>query len=189
MSLKKKASRSIAIALVGVSMITPLFNSVSAMEKGTSITNNVTSEYNGILETTDIDYNIPEEGTITYIKDTDIIKALKTEGIDTSEYDYLLRQRATGTTKIVWKKNGFDVYISKRVASMLMGAGGAAAGILVQVIPGIGQATATIIAGAIGGYLSSIPENGKIFRFRTTKVQTYPGVYENRYYLHSTAKQ
>ena len=32
MSLKKKTSRSIAIALVGVSMITPLFNTVSAME-------------------------------------------------------------------------------------------------------------------------------------------------------------
>ncbi len=33
MNLKKKASRSIAIAIVGVSMITPVLNTVSAMEK------------------------------------------------------------------------------------------------------------------------------------------------------------
>lgn len=50
MNLKKKASRSIAIALVGVSMITPVLNTVSAMEKNEQVANEITNTHKSSIE-------------------------------------------------------------------------------------------------------------------------------------------
>ncbi|CEP45900.1 Uncharacterised protein [[Clostridium] sordellii] len=51
MSLKKKASKSIAIALVGVSMITPILNTVSAMEPPKGASNEmITPRYSSSTE-------------------------------------------------------------------------------------------------------------------------------------------
>lgn len=69
MSLKKKTSRSIAIALVGVSMITPLFNTVSAMESNKE--NNTTINLNTNEE--NLNEKLKEEG-YKQIKLSDIPK-------------------------------------------------------------------------------------------------------------------
>lgn len=61
MDLNKKASRSIAIALVGVSMITPVLNTVSAMET------NAVSKQNMNIELTNTENDIFSQGLVENI--------------------------------------------------------------------------------------------------------------------------
>lgn len=90
MDLKKRASRSIAIALVGITVVTPIFNSVSAME---NLSNNSQELNTDDLENlTDIEL---EELFHYELTEEDLILIEKLENENTKEIELKLDNLST----------------------------------------------------------------------------------------------
>ena len=179
MSLKKRGGKSIAIALVGISITTPTLNTVSAMELDT-VTNNSNLEISmNDLSLTDLtqyysDRNINftekqnSNGDVEIIfSDAEIYNEAKKEGysIDTP------MERANGVNKIVWRKDGgFNLYISKNTLLLVSGAG---IGAITFLLAPFAPATVAIISSAISMVIGGNISDGRVFRFDKVKVGKY----------------
>ncbi|MDU5211570.1 MAG: hypothetical protein E6189_17785 [Clostridium sp.] len=115
----------------------------------------------------EINFNPPEAGTISYLSDKEVVDLLIENGydIDVSQYKFLL-YRSNGYNKIVWKNDGFDLYISKNTILILGGAGVGALGVIMAAFPPLAGATGTIVLSAISMYVGGNITDGKIFRFK-----------------------
>lgn len=77
MNFKKRASQSIALALVGVTIATPMLNTVSAMEKDLVTKDNEVAMINSV-DNTDCDLEIGES---VEISDNELIPVLLESGL------------------------------------------------------------------------------------------------------------
>lgn len=198
MSFKKRASKSIALALIGVAITSPIINTASAMEEDVidtpkdsievSIDDKLQeSEIEGLKQYyTENNINFSENKTSNgdveiVVNDVDVYKAAKNAGynVDMS----VLRARANGVNKITWRKDGgFDLYVSKNSLLLISGAGIGAIGFLLgPFAPG----TIAIISGAVSMYVGGNISNGRVFRFIKVKVNKYDYKYA---YLKSWAQ-
>lgn len=112
-------------------------------------------------------FNPPKAGTVTYLSDMEVVNLLKENGydIDVSKYKFLLF-KANGFNKIVWKNDGFDLYISKNTMLILGGVGVGALGIMIAAFPPLAGGVGTVVLSAISMYAGGNITDGKIFRFK-----------------------
>lgn len=170
-------------ALVGI----PIGQTANAMGLSNDIPNYMENNPASIEDLKINDSQLPKPGTVTYIDMNKLIKNLKENDVNTTLVENELYYRKAGTNKIVWTKTGFDLYLSKRVALTLAGAGTGVAGLLAGAIPGVGQYLAAIV-GAITIHLGSNITSGKIFKFKKIRYNK-GGAYVTKYYLQSVRNQ
>lgn len=184
MVFKKRATKSIALALVGVTLITPIYNTALAMEISNEINNII--NYDEVIE----------------ISDTDMYKILLESGVN----ENILREAGLnepsklrykeGVNKAVKVKNGYNIYLSKKTIKVIRDAGvGAASGAIGGLL---GGASGGALAGVLGSLIANAvpePKGGMIFRLRV-KEQLVPvvgvhGATTTTYvwYLHSKVYQ
>ena len=135
MSFEKIITKSMALALVGITISTPLMNNVSAIEKSSNYNINQTISLNNTSNT---------ESKTIYISDHQFEDAFK-ESFPDKDFPQSAQARK-GVTKVVLRGSyGVDVYLSSRACELIISAGSAAAGVLIGLLPGINMVVATAI--------------------------------------------
>lgn len=175
MNFKKRASQSIALALVGVTIATPMLNTVSAMEKDLVTKDNEVAMINSV-DNTDCDLEIGES---VEISDNELIPLLLEEGF--SKEDLIsagfYSKYQNGVNKVVKVSSGYNVYLSKSTLELAKKGG----------VSAISRVLATLLATSVTHLISpliyqilirAVPtvKGGMIFKMRIKKV--YMGQYE-----------
>lgn len=181
MSLKKKLSKIMAATLIGVSVVTPVLNTVSAMEYTPSNMeiDNYISEDSATVALNEMDLNgfkyaNAEEGFTYEVSDSTILAKLAKQGYDVSEYQNNNKRRhrrstsSRGVTKFVKVNGGWNLYVSSTVAKIIIKGGGIGAAAVVAAIPGIGWAVAGAIAGVVANeFTDDFVTFGVVFKYRS----------------------
>ena len=175
MSFKKRVTKSIALALVGVTIAIPMLNTASAMEDFVYLEDNqykldisvselsessksdfyIYNDYinllNNIIVSNNIK-NVTEDGFSLQISDEMAIESAKINNIEiTDEMKSLAENmtKASGRSELKMYKNGFDLWLNSFQTSLVAVGGSAALGFLVGLIPGIGASLAGTLLAAI----------------------------------------
>lgn len=177
MNLKKRLRKSIILGLVGVTIATPMFSTVSACE-----TNNLS--YNA-TEPIMIDDNVPE-GTVVEISDSEMLKVFEEAGIDKSilkesgfynnSNNNVRSARAyhAGVTKAVKIKGGYDIYLSKSTLNTMKKGGSQA--VAAGLTSLLGSPFAYVISPVLGKVINGLTPNfkgGMVFTVRLKNVNGY----------------
>lgn len=175
MNFKKRASQSIALALVGVTIATPMLNTVSAMEKDLVTKDNEVAMINSV-DNTDCDLEIGES---VEISDNELIPVLLESGLtkdQLQEFGFYSKYQ-NGVNKVVKVSNGYNVYLSQSTLKSIKNGG---ISVLTNILAKmIGGDLAAVLAKPIAAVIKKLtpnPPGGMIFKLRINKV--YMGQYE-----------
>ena len=174
MSFKKRVTKSIALALVGVTIAIPMLNTASAMENSKETYSQkierVSKSFEDFVYLEDnqykLDISVSELSESSksdfYIYNDYInllnniivsnnIKNVTEDGFSLQISDEIAENmtKASGRSELKMYKNGFDLWLNSFQTSLVAVGGSAALGFLVGLIPGIGASLAGTLLAAI----------------------------------------
>ena len=167
MSFKKRVTKSIALALVGVTIAIPMLNTASAMENSKETYSQkierVSKSFEDFVYLEDNQYKLDisvselsESSKSDFYIYNDYINLLNNiivsnniKNVTEDGFSLQNMTKASGRSELKMYKNGFDLWLNSFQTSLVAVGGSAALGFLVGLIPGIGASLAGTLLAAI----------------------------------------